>query len=296
VIRPTRVRATAFAKVTLSLRVLGKRPDGYHDLDVLAVSIGQPQDSLEAAVVSEPGVRLDVVGEDTLPPDGDENLAAQAADRVLMRAGRQALGVHLTLRKRIPVGGGLGGGSADAAAALVAVRHLLELELDDATLFELAAGIGSDVPFCLRGGAARVQGRGERLDPVPIPLGLPLLVAIPPFGLATADVYRTWDELGGRGTTRIVAPPPALEHLVSGLGNDLEPAAEALEPRLVDFREELEEVAGRPAVLAGSGSSYVVPVDHDGRRLGDLASELAQRLRRPVIGAATVSRGVRLET
>ncbi|MBA2327397.1 MAG: 4-(cytidine 5'-diphospho)-2-C-methyl-D-erythritol kinase [Actinobacteria bacterium] len=294
--RPTRARATAFAKVTLSLRVLGKRPDGFHDLDALAVSIGQPQDSLEAAVISEPGVRLDVVGEDTLPPDGDENLAAQAADRVLQRAGRQALGVHLTLRKRIPVGGGLGGGSADAAAALVAVRHLMELELDDAALFELAAGIGSDVPFCLRGGAARMRGRGERLEPVAIPLGLPLLIAVPPFGLATSDVYRTWDELGGRPSTRIVPPPPALDSLVSGLVNDLEPAAEALEPRLVEFRQQVEEVAGRPAVLAGSGSSYVVPVDPDGRRLGDLAAELGQRLRRPVIGAATVSRGVRLET
>jgi 4-diphosphocytidyl-2-C-methyl-D-erythritol kinase len=296
VIRPTRVRATAFAKVTLSLRVLGRRRDGYHDIDALAVSIGQPQDSLEAAVIGEPGVRLDLVGEDLSLPDGDENLAVQAVDRVLTRAGRQALGVQLTLRKRIPVGGGLGGGSADAAAALVAVRHLLELELDDRALFDLAATIGSDVPFCLRGGPARMRGRGERLEPVAIPLGLPLLVAVPPFGLVTRDVYRTWDELGGPPTTRIVPPPPSLEGLVSGLGNDLEPAAEALEPRLVDFREELEAAAGRPAVLAGSGSSYVVPVDRDGRRLGDLAAEIGQRLRRPVIGAATVSRGVRLET
>jgi 4-diphosphocytidyl-2-C-methyl-D-erythritol kinase len=259
------------------------------------VSIGQPQDSLTAQVVSEPGVRIDVIGEDQSLPDDDENLAARAADRVLTRAGRQALGVQLTLRKRIPVGGGLGGGSADAAATLVAVRHLLELELDDAALFALAANLGSDVPFCLQGGAARMQGKGERLQPVRVPLGLPLLVVIPPFGIATRDVYRAWDELGGPRSYRAVPPPRALEPVIGDLFNDLEPAAEAVEPRLVEFREAVEEVAGRPAVLAGSGSSYVVPVDVDGRRVGELASQFGERLRRPVIGAATVSRGVRLE-
>jgi 4-diphosphocytidyl-2-C-methyl-D-erythritol kinase len=294
--RQNRVRATAFAKVTLSLRVIGPRSDGFHEIDALAVSVGQPQDTVEVGVVSEPGVTLDVVGGDELGVhDWDENLAAMAADRVLTRAGRQALGVKVTLRKRIPVAGGLGGGSADAAATLVAVRHLLELELDEDALLELAATIGSDVPFCVRGGAARMQGRGERLAPVKVPLGLPLLVAVPPFGLVTRDVYRAWDELGGPRSMRIVPPPPALESLVDGFVNDLEPAAEAVEPRLREFREELEAVAGRPALLAGSGSAYVVPVDTNGRRVADLAADLSQRLRRQVIGAATVSRGVRLE-
>jgi 4-diphosphocytidyl-2-C-methyl-D-erythritol kinase len=240
-------------------------------------------------------VQIQVPSDDSSVPIGDDNLASRAADRVLTRAGRQALGVSLTLRKRIPVGGGLGGGSADAAAALLAVRHLLELQLDDDALFELAADLGSDVPFCLLGGAARVRGRGERLEPAKLPLGLPLLVAVPPFALATPDVYRTWDELGGPRTTRTVPPPRPLTGVVGDLANDLEPAAEALEPRLRPFREELEEAAGRPALLAGSGSSYVVPVDENGRRLSELASQLSERLRRPVFGAATVSRGVRLE-
>jgi 4-diphosphocytidyl-2-C-methyl-D-erythritol kinase len=296
VIRPTRVRATAFAKVTMSLRVLGRRDDGYHELDALAVSIGQPQDSLQAQVVSEPGVRIDVDSEDSSLPDSDENLAAQAADRILTRAGRQALGVHLSLRKRIPVGGGLGGGSADAAATLVAVRQRLELELDDRARFELAADLGSDVPFCLHGGGARMRGRGERIDPLPVPLGMPLLIAIPPFGLPTQAVYEAWDELGGPTSSRAVPPPRQLEHMIGDLFNDLEPAAEAVEPRLIEFREGVEEAAGRRAVLAGSGSSYVVPVDADGRRLAELADQLGERIRRPVIGAATVSRGVRLET
>jgi 4-diphosphocytidyl-2-C-methyl-D-erythritol kinase len=297
VIRPTRVRATAFSKVTLSLRVLGVRPDGYHEIDALAVSVGQPQDSLEAQVVSEPGVRIEIAGEERpdAVPDGDENLAAKAADRVLMRAGRQALGVQLTLRKRIPVGGGLGGGSADAAATLLAVRHLLELDLSDDILFELAAELGSDVPFCLRGGAHRMQGRGEILQPIKVPLGLPLLVVMAPFGLATQEVYRMWDEMGGPESARSVPPPRALAGMVDALYNDLEPAAEELEPRLIDLRHEIEDATGRPPLLAGSGSSFVVPVDVDGRRLPDLAAELGRVLRRPVMGAATVSRGVRIE-
>ena len=101
-----------------------------------------------------------------------------------------------------------------------------------------------------------------------LPLGLPFLVVIPPFGIATRDVYRAWDELGGPRRTGSVPPPRALEPVIARLSNDLEPAAEAVEPRLVEFREAVEEVAGRPAVLAGSGSSYVVPVDVDGRRAG----------------------------
>jgi 4-diphosphocytidyl-2-C-methyl-D-erythritol kinase len=295
VTRSTRVRATAFAKVTLALRVLGRRDDGYHELDALTVSIGQPQDVLEARVVSEPGVRIDLPDQDPAVPVGDDNLAARAADRILTRAGRQALGVHLTLRKRIPVGGGLGGGSADAAATLVAVRRLLELELDDAALLTIGAELGSDVPFCLRGGAARVRGRGERLEPASVPLGLPLLVVIAPFGLRTPDVYRAWDELEGPRVARTVAPPGSLAGVADVLGNDLEPAAEALEPRLADFRASVEAAAGRPALLAGSGSSYVVPVEDAGPRVADLAAEVGERLRRPVFGAATVSRGVRVE-
>jgi 4-diphosphocytidyl-2C-methyl-D-erythritol kinase len=140
-----------------------------------------------------------------------------------------------------------------------------------------------------------MQGRGEILDTVKVPLGLPFLVVMAPFGLATPDVYRMWDEMGGPESARSVPPPRALSRIVGPLYNDLEPAAEELEPRLIDLRHEIEDATGTPALLAGSGSSFVVPVDVDGRRLPDLAAELGQRLRRPVMGAATVSRGVRIE-
>ncbi len=293
-IRVNRVRATAFAKLTLSLRVLGRRDDGFHELEALAVSLGQPHDTIEAAVVSEPGLTIEVVGDDPLVPEGDDNLAIRAADRVMMRAGRHALGVHLTLRKRIRAGGGLGGGSADAAATLLAVRHLLELDVDDAALSDLATGLGSDVPFCLTGGTAWMRGRGEIIDPVDLPHGVAVLVATPPFGLATARVYRMRDEMGGPRAQRRVPAPGRIARVVAELSNDLEPAAEALEPQLREFRERLEAITGQQALLAGSGSSYVVPVE-GGPGLTDLAERVGRELRAVVFASATVSRGVRLE-
>ena len=110
---------------------------------------------------------------------------------------RSGHGVRLVLRKRIPAGAGLGGGSADAAAALLAVRRLLEMDVDDAAVREIAADVGSDVPFCFTGGAAWMRGRGEIIEPLDLARGLAFLVAIPPFRLATPAVYAAWDDLGG---------------------------------------------------------------------------------------------------
>jgi 4-diphosphocytidyl-2-C-methyl-D-erythritol kinase len=203
--------------------------------------------------------------------------------------------VRLVLRKHIPAGGGLGGGSADAAAALLAVRELLDVDVDDAGVLALAAEVGSDVPFCVRGGAAWMRGRGEIIEPVSVPTGLAFLVAIPPFRLSTPDVYKAWDKLGGPRSERAVPAPRRLTSVIDELVNDLEPAAEALEPRLLEFRSALESAAGAPALLAGSGSAYVVPVA-DTRRLPALVDEVGRRLRVPVVGTTSVSRGVRLSS
>ena len=297
--RLARVRATAYPKLTLSLRVTGVRDDGYHDLDALVVSLGQPHDVLEAYAVPAPGgVRVEV---DPDSPEGGgiptdhTNLAFVAAEKLLVRAGRSGHGVRLVLRKRIPAGAGLGGGSADAAAALLAVRRLLDVDIDDAGVLALAAEIGSDVSFCIRGGAAWMRGRGELLEPVDVPAGLAFLVAIPPFRLATPDVYRAWDRLGGPVATRRVPAPRRIASILPELRNDLEPAAEALEPRLMEFRTALEATTGRPAILAGSGSAYVVPVN-TARELPQLVEEVGRRLHVPVVGTTSVTRGVRIAT
>ena len=290
-----RVRATAFAKLTLSLRVLGPRDDGFHDLEALTVPIGQPHDALEAvALPGTPGVTVEVVDGDPDVPTGDENLAGRAAEGLLALAGRAGDGVQLTLRKRIPTARGLGGGSADAAAAMLAVHRLLELDVTEPALFELAADLGSDVPFFLAGGAAWMRGRGEQIEPVALRPGIPMLVAVPPFPLATADVYRAWDALGGPRSPRAVPVPPPLDALAPELVNDLEPAAEQVEPRLRPFRERLENAAGRDALMAGSGSTYVVLTDGP-RGLPERAEQVGAEIGGPVIAAATVSRAVRLE-
>jgi 4-diphosphocytidyl-2C-methyl-D-erythritol kinase len=297
-VRLARVRATAYPKLNLSLRVLGRRPDGYHDLESLVISLGQPHDVLEAFAVPAPGgVQVEVsgveVGEDV--PADHRNLAFIAAEKLLVRAGRSGHGVRLVLRKHIPAGGGLGGGSADAAAALLAVRHLLEVDIDDDGVRAIAAEVGSDVPFCVGGGAAWMRGRGDVVEPADVPTGLAFVVAIPPFRLSTPDVYKAWDRLGGPRSERVVPAPRRLAPIIPELVNDLEPAAEALEPRMREFRAALEAATGAPALLAGSGSAYVVPIA-DARRLPALVDAAGRRLRVPVVGTTSVKRGVRLSS
>jgi 4-diphosphocytidyl-2-C-methyl-D-erythritol kinase len=290
-----RVRATAYAKLTLALRVEGRRADGFHDLDALAVSVADPHDVIEVAAVPHPGgITFELEGETDDVPAGPTNLAVRAGEELMLRAGRSGHGVRMTLRKKIPAGAGLGGGSADAAAAIVAIQRLLDVEIDQQGILGVGAAVGSDVPFCLTGGAARMRGRGEVLDPVPLHAGMSVLVAIPPYRLSTPTVYAAWDELGGPRSTRVVEAPGVIAELVPELVNDLEPAAEAVEPRLAEFRAALEETVGAPALLAGSGSAYAVLGDGD--RLASVARKVRRALKVPVVASQTVSRGVRLGT
>jgi 4-diphosphocytidyl-2-C-methyl-D-erythritol kinase len=288
------VRATAYAKLNLSLRVLARRADGFHDLEALTVSVADPHDVVEVQAVPHPGgISLEVVGETEHVPTGPENLVVRAGEALLVRAGRSGHGVKTTLRKKIPAGSGLGGGSADAAATLLAIQRLLEVEIDDAGLLEIAASVGSDVPFCLSGGAAWMRGRGEVIEPVSLPAGVPVVVVLPPFRLVTRTVYAAWDELGGPRSTREVAAPAGVSRIVDTCVNDLEPAAEHVEPRLVDFRRALEDAAGVPALLSGSGSAYAVMLD-DEDRAGAVVRKIRRALKVPVASSQTVSRGVRL--
>jgi 4-diphosphocytidyl-2-C-methyl-D-erythritol kinase len=217
------VRVLAPAKLTVSLRVTGVRPDGYHLIDAEMVSL-----DLADELTFADGDGLTVVGATGLPvPADDDNLVRQA----LRAVGRMA---QVTLTKRIPAGAGLGGGSADAAAVL---------RWAGCTDVTLAASLGADVPFCVWGGRARVTGIGDVLEPMPHEDRTYTLLT-PPFGVATPAVYRAWDALGG----------PRAEG-----ANDLEPAALAVEPRLARYRDELGDATGQMPVLAGSGSTWFVP-------------------------------------
>jgi 4-diphosphocytidyl-2-C-methyl-D-erythritol kinase len=213
------------AKVTLRLRVVGVRSDGYHLIDAEMVTV----DLADELVLDPTGDGLEVVdaaGRGLAVPADDSNLVVRA----LRLAGRTA---HVRLTKRIPAGAGLGGGSADAAAVL----RWADIE-DVAT----AAALGADVAFCLRGGRARVTGVGETIEPLP-DVDRTLTLLTPPFGCSTPAVYRAWDDLGGP-----TADGP----------NDLEPAALAVEPRLAEWRDRLGDATGATPVLAGSGSTWFV--------------------------------------
>ncbi len=219
-------RLLAPAKLTVSLQVTGVRNDGFHELRAEMVTLDLT-DELELddrgsglSVAVGPGVEAA-----RLPGPG-QNLV----ERALVACGRQA-GIRLT--KRIPLGGGLGGGSADAAAVLrwAGCRDA-----------EVAVGLGSDVPFCLVGGRAMVEGVGERVTPLPFEARAFVLL-LPPFGVETARVYRAWDADPGHE-----AP------------NALTPAALAVEPRLARWRDALGELTGSEPVLAGSGSTWFVEV------------------------------------
>lgn len=226
------VTLVAPAKLTLTLRVTGVRTDGYHLIDAEMVSL-DIADELTFRDAGGSGTTIDLTGPAAGGLSaGPDNLVARA----LRAVGREA---RVTLDKRIPHGGGLGGGSADAGAVFRWAG------VDD---LDLAATVGADVPFCTRGGRARVRGIGEVVEPLPF-VERTVTLATPDFGCDTAAVYRAWDDLGGPS-----ADGP----------NDLAPAALRVEPRLAAFRDAFGEDTGEVPVLAGSGSTWFVPGAHPG--------------------------------
>ena len=226
------VELLAPAKLTLSLRITGVRDDGYHLIDAEMVTL----DLADTLAVDTDGDGLTAAGPfaDGMPLD-ETNLVSRA----LRLAGRTA-GVHV--HKAIPHGGGLGGGSADAAAVLRWAGHV---DLD------AASRLGADIPFCVVGGRARVRGIGEIVVPCdPEPADVTLVV--PPLHVSTPAVYRAWDELGGP-----TADGP----------NDLEPAALHAVPELAEWRARITHAAGVAPTLAGSGGTWFLPGHH--RRVAD---------------------------
>lgn len=224
------IRLDAPAKLTVSLRVTGRRPDGYHLIDAEMVTVSLC-DSLEIRTTA--ALEPSVVAYDGVWSPGQ----TAGGDLVSRALGVAAVtGVAVRVTKRIPAGAGLGGGSGDAAAILrwAGVSDL-----------EVAAGLGADVPFCVVGGRARVRGIGEVVEPLPFRAATFTLLT-PPLHCSSAEVYRRWDELGGPVDSRVD-------------GNDLTAAALDLYPELDEARKRLESATGLEARLAGSGSTWWVP-------------------------------------
>ena len=260
-------------KVNLHLAVGDRREDGFHELTTVfqAVSLVDEVTVRNADVLS-----LELVGEgaDELPTD-DRNLAWRAAERLAEHVGR-APDVSIMIDKSIPVAGGMAGGSADAAAVLVAMNSLWELALPRRDLRMLAAQLGSDVPFALHGGTALGTGRGEELATVLSRNTFHWVLAFADSGLATPAVFAELDRLREVGDPpRLDEPGPVLAALAAGdpeqlaplLGNEMQAAAVSLDPALRRALRAGVEAGALAGIVSGSGPTCCVPV-----RLGDLGN------------------------
>jgi len=242
------VKAAAFAKVNLALAVYPRSADGYHPVRGIFQSV-----SFADHVSIEPASEDSIAIEGGEAPGDESNLAWKAIDAV-RRSVRNPSPVALAINKRIPMGAGLGGGSADAAAALglMAAR----LGLGEEEVAELAVSLGADVPFSLIGGTKLVEGRGERLSPCE-PLGdFALGIVVPPFALSTPAVFGEWDRLecpvGDVMDDRHLPPTLRGGHPIR---NDLLPAAISLDSRVGEWRDEIAAKWGTGVAMTGSGSA-----------------------------------------
>ncbi|MFD9814565.1 4-(cytidine 5'-diphospho)-2-C-methyl-D-erythritol kinase [Streptomyces sp. NPDC059080] len=247
------------AKVNVQLAVGAARPDGFHDLANVFLAVGL-YDEVTAAPAD--GLRITAEGEgaDSIPLDAT-NLAARAATLLAARHGRTP-DVHLHLKKDIPVAGGMAGGSADAAGALLACDTLWRTGASRAELLDICAELGSDVPFSLVGGAALGTGRGEVLTPLPVGGTFHWVFAVADGGLSTPAVYGEFDRLtAGVDVPEPAASPALLAALAAGdatalageLVNDLQPAALSLRPSLAATLDAGAAAGALATLVSGSG-------------------------------------------
>jgi 4-diphosphocytidyl-2-C-methyl-D-erythritol kinase len=260
--RDMRVRVSAAAKINLDLRILGRRPDGYHEVQTLLQTIDLTDEI--RAIVAPPDVLDLQVTPVGVVSSGSDNLMMRAAQALRRHTGVKA-GAKLELAKRIPIGAGLGGGSSDAAAVLVLLDVLWGLHLQPFELQELAAEIGSDVPFFLTGGLALATGRGEIIRRLPDLVDCGVVVCAPPIEVATVDVYDRFAS-GPRLTPR--RPKATVDAFAAGLdsagtivlpwqelGNDLEPVVVENWPEVGRAVTALKATGPLCAAVTGSGAA-----------------------------------------
>lgn len=250
----------SFAKVNLSLRVLGRRADGYHELRTVFQTVSL-QDRLTFGALDGPTLELvcDTCGAAEVPT-GDSNLVLRAAKLLRGRFG-VTRGARVSLEKSVPAGGGLGGGSSNAAVALLGLARLWEIEPTRDELIELGASLGADVPFFLTGGTALGTGRGDEIEPLPDAPKSSFLIVSPRVKISTAEAFKS---LGAPALTKDFAPvnllvsrgePKFFRSLLEGLVNDFEPAIFELHPEVRRAHSALVEAGASAALLSGSGSS-----------------------------------------
>ncbi|MGW0970881.1 4-(cytidine 5'-diphospho)-2-C-methyl-D-erythritol kinase [Streptomyces sp. NPDC002516] len=288
------------AKVNVQLAVGGARPDGFHDLANVFLAVGLYD---EVTVTPADELRVTCAGPDAAQVPLDRtNLAARAALELARRYGIDPA-VHLHIAKDIPVAGGMAGGSADGAGALLACDTLWGTNASREELLDICAGLGSDVPFSLVGGAALGTGRGERLRPLEVGGTFHWVFAMAERGLSTPAVFREFDRMNeGVRVPEPVASQELLDALAKGdaealartVTNDLQPAALSLFPALADTLAAGEAAGALAALVSGSGptTAYLAPdaetADAIGRVLLDSGTCRAVRVTRSPAPGATV--------
>jgi 4-diphosphocytidyl-2-C-methyl-D-erythritol kinase len=242
------VEFLAPAKVNLSLRVLRRRDDGFHDIESLVCPLSL-FDTVDITLRDEPG--FDFSCDDPTVPTGDDNLVVRAAKLFCESCGLEPQ-LRIALSKRIPHGAGLGGGSSDAATTLIGLNRMFGTELTREALSAMGADLGSDVPLFIYQSAAVIRGRGERVEPVDFPYELPLFLIKPPFGVPTPWAYKHW-----RDSREIPGVRYSEQDFPWGsLVNDLERPVFEKYIFLADLKSwllEQPEVAG--ALMSGSGAT-----------------------------------------
>ena len=277
--KPERIKLRSYAKVNLGLHILGKREDGYHEIRTILQTIGL-HDTLEIRLTQGRGVTLQCNWDEL---NCGDNLVVRALEAVCRQAGLER-GMEARLEKRIPMGAGLGGGSSNAAAAVMGLDRLLGLRMSRRDWFEIGGALGSDVPFFFVGGRALGVGRGSEVYPLEDAAPCHVLVVVPPLPMPTADAYR-------RASLRLTTPvnkskiplfcPAYLDTLESGDGleNHFETVVFRDHPDLKRLKQRLLQWGASKAGLTGSGSALVGLFDEKGALAQAHAALLAGNVR-----------------
>jgi len=258
-----RITTKAHAKINWSLNILGVLENGYHELDMLMQSI-----ALHNELTFEPADELSLNVDGQPLPEGGGSLIIRAANALNDCAGRNN-GARIHLVQHIPQRAGLGGGSADCAAALTTLNRMWKLNLPMEALLEIGLKLGADVPFCLTGGLARVGGIGEKLSPIENAPEIPLAMVTPGGGLSTPEVFRKWD--GGGWPVSAMDPAALADALTKGnldraqalSFNALEAPAIAMLPEIGAAIDAFRGLGARFVRMTGSGSTVFAAFDTD---------------------------------
>ncbi|MCM3588573.1 4-(cytidine 5'-diphospho)-2-C-methyl-D-erythritol kinase [Mesobacillus maritimus] len=253
------------AKINLSLDVLHKRPDGYHEVEMVMTTIDLA-DRIEMSLLDQDRIRIN--SQNRFVPDDQRNLAYQAA-RLLKEEFNVKQGVAIAIEKTIPVAAGLAGGSSDAAATLRGLNKLWGLGLSLDELATLGAKIGSDVSFCVYGGTALATGRGEIIKELPAPPTCWVVLAKPFIGVSTAEVYRRLN-IAGVNHPNTKEMIQAIEEknfrsVCENVGNVLEEVTLDLHPEVALIKDQMKRFGADAVLMSGSGPTVFSLVEHDSR-------------------------------